>query len=105
MVLGLGAPPPPSRIFIAGQLPRHPGPERRGKRPEPPDCERIRCDRRDYLALKEILVAVGAPRIVVDFAAMSPEDIEPVIDAHKRSPLAHYIFISTNMVTGFNLNT
>lgn len=69
-----------------------------GRRPDLPQCEMIQCDRTEKGALLAELLKENSPRIVVDFAAMKPADIEDVVAAHRKKTLQHYIFISTNMV-------
>lgn len=80
-----------------------------GRRPEQAaGCTHLVCDRdgggggggdddeKDLFV--QMLAAKSTPRIVIDFTAMHKQHIEQVIEAHKQTPLQHYIFISTNMV-------
>lgn len=69
-----------------------------GRRPAPPACEALICDRANTAAFTEALARPGCPRVVVDFTAMGQEDVEAVVAAHRQRPLQHYVFISTNMV-------
>eukprot|EP00438_Fugacium_kawagutii_P012403 Skav215508 [mRNA] locus=scaffold165:1032157:1033324:- [translate_table: standard] len=64
-------------------------------RPKAPQCDMVQCDRTEEGALMRELLK---EKIVVDYTAMRPGDIEQVLAAHRQKPLQHYIFISTNMV-------
>ena len=64
----------------------------------PSGAETLVCDRTDEEAFVAALCEPSCPRIVVDFTAMEPSHVESVYRAHERVPLAHYIFVSTNMV-------
>ena len=69
-----------------------------GRRPTlPVGCSTLVCDRDDTDAFVEALCAPGCPRIIVDFTAMEPRHVEAVCRAHARRPIAHYVFVSTNM--------
>ena len=70
-----------------------------GRRPKlPSGAETLVCDRTDEEAFVAALCEPSCPHIVVDFTAMEPSHVESVYRAHERVPLAHYIFVSTNMV-------
>ncbi|CAK0879311.1 unnamed protein product [Prorocentrum cordatum] len=70
-----------------------------GARPEQArGCEMLACDRGHSASFVEALSGEGRPRVVVDFTAMLPRHIADVVEVHRRRPLEHYIFISTNMV-------
>ena len=71
---------------------------------QPEGCQHLICDRDGgdegsrSDAFVAMLAAATTPRTVIDFTAMNKRHIEQVLAAHRRSPLLHYIFISTNMV-------
>ena len=78
-----------------------------GVRPEQASkCEHLVCDRTKASGSSttgddpfvNMLGATSCPRTVIDFTAMNKHHIEQVIAAHTKTPLLHYIFISTNMV-------
>jgi nucleoside-diphosphate-sugar epimerase len=69
-----------------------------GGRPVQPECEHIVCDCTADGELERVLCAPSTPRVVVDFSAMETGHVQSVLNAHARAPLAHYGFISTNMV-------
>jgi len=78
---------------------RQQGQGTQGRRPaQPIGVEEVMGDRTNGAELVKLLTSEGCPRTVVDFTAMRPEHLEPVLEAHSVRPLDHYIFISTNMI-------
>lgn len=69
-----------------------------GLRPGQPTAESVLCDRQDPDALRQVLHGPRSPRILVDFAAMRPEHLGPILEVHREGRLLHYVFVSTNMV-------
>jgi len=69
-----------------------------GRRPTTPaGAEMLLCDRDDEDAFVAALCSPDCPRVIVDFTAMKPSQVQSVRRAHEKLPLAHYIFVSTNM--------
>ena len=70
-----------------------------GRRPTmPAGYESLTCDRSDEDAFVRALCEPRCPRVIIDFTAMEPRHVELVLRAHAQRPLAHYVFVSTNMV-------
>ena len=69
-----------------------------GRRPEPPiGAAAMFCDRKhpDFAAF---LQSAACPRIVVDFQAYVPAQVEAILQAHRVRPFQQYILVSTNYI-------
>ena len=64
----------------------------------PADVPTIVCDRDSEGPKLQNIITTGGFDAVVDFYAMVPRHVEDVVKAHAVRGLAHYVFVSTNMV-------